>query len=1126
MRGEADGLLGMSITAERRKLYDFATPVFTREFGLLVRENENTIHNLEDLPGRRVGVTPGGFPSTMLADDPGIHLVWITNYQIGLQQLVAGEMEAVAGNLWTAAYLAERGDLRGIKVTGKPFAKVDAAVAVKKGNPLAAEIEAALQSLQADGTVEVIRGKWRPREALLVSRGEIRRIVLWSVGAVLLLLIVVLVVWVLTLRRQVRIRHRVEVALRENEERFQLAVRGSTDGLWDWNIITDDVFYADRYRELLGFSAAEFPNRFSSFESILHPDDRERVMRAVRRHLEHRDLYDIEYRLRTQSGEYRWFHARGQAVWDDRGRATRMAGSITDSHHRRQTEAALRRSEELFRAIVEDQNEMIVRWKPDGTRTFVNGAYCRVFGGSREHFIGSSFFPLISEADREFVKARIASLSSTQPVSTAIHRSIGPDGRSLWQEWTDRGIFDAHGQLLELQSTGRDITDRKWAEGLTEIQRQVLEKIATGQPLRATLEALLRLLEAQAEGMRGAIFLLEAESARLTPAAAPSLPAEFVTAVSRAANEADSGLVPRRESIFVADLMNDANWKDWQPIVTAQGFRAYWAVPVFDEERELLGLLAIFHANPGSPNEQHRQLLEIATDTAAVCISKHRTDQALRESEEKFATAFVANPNAALITGQADGRILEVNPQFLKLYRLTRDAVVGRTVMDLGIWRHIADRQALIERVRTEGSVRDYEKEILLPSGETMIMLLSIEPITLHGQPCMLTVALDITERKRAEEALRENQRSMATLLSTLPGVVYRCRNDAKRTMEFISEGCVALTGYAPADFTTAQRILFGELIHPDDEQKNRVVVGVALRERTFFELTYRLRTASGAVKWVWERGLGIYAADGQLLALEGFITDITDRRRAELEREAALHRMQEAREEFTRQLLAAQERERKRLANDLHDGLGQNLSIIKNRLHLAQQVDGVPQEVQAHLEAIERVTAGAIGETRVLARNLRPLHIEQIGVTDSLMGLVQEVSAATDICFERRIEFLDDVLRGEAATHVYRLVQESLNNLVKHSRATTATVTIERDVRFVRVCICDDGVGFNVEPSRGRGGLGLASLAERTRLLGGTMHLDSQPGRGTKLEFQLPIPEEGEPVAGDPSGEVGPVPS
>ncbi len=138
-------------------------------------------------------------------------------------------------------------------------------------------------------------------------------------------------------------RKRSEEALRKSEERFDLAVAGSNDGLWDWDLRTNEVYYAPRFKELLGYVDAEFENVFASFEDHLHPNDRARTFAAIRSHLEDREPYDVEYRLRAKCGRYFWFRARGQAVWDSSGQAIRMAGSLSDITRRKKAEAALER---------------------------------------------------------------------------------------------------------------------------------------------------------------------------------------------------------------------------------------------------------------------------------------------------------------------------------------------------------------------------------------------------------------------------------------------------------------------------------------------------------------------------------------------------------------------------------------------------------------------------------------------------------------------------------------------------------------------------------------------------------------------------------------------------------------
>lgn len=146
-------------------------------------------------------------------------------------------------------------------------------------------------------------------------------------------------------------RKQVEEALKKSEERFDLAIKGSNDGLWDWsNVEGDDVWWSPRLYELLGYGIGEIKASLSSFRDILHPDDRERTFEMIRVHFENRVPFDIEYRLRMKSGEYRWFRARGQALWDENGKPVRMCGTISDINDRKLAEKELIRAKEIAEA--------------------------------------------------------------------------------------------------------------------------------------------------------------------------------------------------------------------------------------------------------------------------------------------------------------------------------------------------------------------------------------------------------------------------------------------------------------------------------------------------------------------------------------------------------------------------------------------------------------------------------------------------------------------------------------------------------------------------------------------------------------------------------------------------------
>lgn len=142
---------------------------------------------------------------------------------------------------------------------------------------------------------------------------------------------------------------RLEDQARAERERLDLAAKGALDGLWEWNIVTGAEYFSDRWFELLGYAPGEVAQVYETWESSLHPDDKTGVLEAVQRHLQHRVPFDVEYRLRTKSGVYRWYHASGQAAWDATGTATRMAGSIRDVTEARRVETLMHEQATLAR---------------------------------------------------------------------------------------------------------------------------------------------------------------------------------------------------------------------------------------------------------------------------------------------------------------------------------------------------------------------------------------------------------------------------------------------------------------------------------------------------------------------------------------------------------------------------------------------------------------------------------------------------------------------------------------------------------------------------------------------------------------------------------------------------------
>lgn len=221
-----------------------------------------------------------------------------------------------------------------------------------------------------------------------------------------------------------------------------------------------------------------------------------------------------------------------------------------------------------------------------------------------------------------------------------------------------------------------------------------------------------------------------------------------------------------------------------------------------------------------------------------------------------------------------------------------------------------------------------------------------------------------------------------------------------------------------------------------------------------------------------------------------------------------ALERAHAAQQAFSRQLIASQEQERKRIAAELHDGLGQRLVVIKNLALLALRKPG--GDLPKLVEELSSETSLAIGEVKEISYNLRPYQLDRLGLTRAIESIVEAVSDASTVRFTSSIDNVDGCFSKEDEIGVYRIVQESVNNVVKHASASEASVAVVRDPARVEITIRDDGRGFvpGAAPAGNgrRGGFGLIGIAERVRMLGGRYTIDSAPGRGTVVRVEIDL--------------------
>ncbi|HQU85259.1 MAG TPA: two-component regulator propeller domain-containing protein [Pyrinomonadaceae bacterium] len=217
------------------------------------------------------------------------------------------------------------------------------------------------------------------------------------------------------------------------------------------------------------------------------------------------------------------------------------------------------------------------------------------------------------------------------------------------------------------------------------------------------------------------------------------------------------------------------------------------------------------------------------------------------------------------------------------------------------------------------------------------------------------------------------------------------------------------------------------------------------------------------------------------------------------------LQEIAETKTAFSRQLIESQEVERKRIATELHDGLGQSLVVIKNRATLGIKKADDLERVTKELNNISESATQALDEVREITNNLRPQLLDRLGLMKAINSMIKKVSGVVEI--ESEIDSIDKIFNENEEIGIYRIVQESLNNVIKHAEATLVKVQIKRTENFVLIKIKDNGKGFNIEDSK-KSGLGLVGLKERSQLLNGELLIDSKIGKGTKIEVKIQTPK------------------
>lgn len=643
-------------------------------------------------------------------------------------------------------------------------------------------------------------------------------------------------------------------ALQESEERWQLALRGSNDGIWDWSVKTNQIFLSTRWKEMRGFAEDEI-NDFVCKEWLnqIHPDDRDRVLTALNNHLARKTpLFREEYRVQRKDGSYLWILDRGQALWDEAGNVIRMAGSESDisdayrqASQRKQIEQSLRESEARYRAIVEDQTELITRFLPDATLVFVNEAYCRYFGLQREEIIGKSYKPMIFEEDRETVAQLVQSMSAENPTVTIENRVV-IKGEIRWTQWINRMLFDERGQFVELQAVGRDITELKRIE--------------------ATLKQYERIVSSTNDGI---VLLDRNYTYRIANQA-------YLTWCNKSNSEVvghsvkdilgselfDSFIKPRLDRCLAGETVQYEKWFDYPNLIPQ--FLSVSYVPYLDADQTIAGVVV--------------SLRDIS--------NLQQTEEALRISEERLKLALEGSGDGLwdwnLVTGE-----VYFNANWLEMLGYAEKELPHHH----STWErlvHPDDQPWVMEmlnaHLKDSSAPYTFDYRVLTKSGEWKWIANYGKVVARNekGAPLrMVGTHKDITIRRETEEQLRTlSQRLTLALKSGRFGI---WEYDFVQNQQIWDDRMYELYGTTPDNFVNTLDAWLN-CLHPDDRDAVLETTQQIVHEDKDYNTEFRIVQPSGEIRFLKTYGILQRDDRGNPVCIVGVNFDITNRKLAEQE--------------------------------------------------------------------------------------------------------------------------------------------------------------------------------------------------------------------------------------------------
>lgn len=879
-------------------------------------------------------------------------------------------------------------------------------------------------------------------------------------------------------QRDVTERRRLEEELSRALTQLTEAQEIAGIGSWEFHFSTGPGAASVEQYRIHGRDPAEGPPTFEDLMSQLHPEDAGAYAAAIEGSKESGTM-EVTYRIfRRDDGEERLLHARSRVDYDPvSGDPLRLYGVTVDVTDRVSHEKALTEERDRAQRYLQTAEVIMVALDSEGRVEMINRKGCEVLQREEDQLLGKDWIDIAVPEEirgeiRDVLKSSLS--GGLEPVLHYENVLVSASGEHIPVAWFNSYFRDDSEAIVGVLSSGTDLTELHRAErALRESERRLsslIDSVQAGVILQGANGEILF-----ANEPAGEIFGMDVRDVEGRTHSDP---------VWEMVDEAGEAVSGSEHPSMVTLRTGKAQRGALRGLFSGDPEKTRWL---------LINTEPLINQDTGKVREVVVTFLDIT--------ERKRAEVALRESEERYRSLFTWMGEGFAVkemiwdeAGEAyDYRFLDVNPAFGRLTGLGQGSVLGKTFRELlpgfePTWVHRYG-----EVIRTGVSSRF--SGFALPLGRHF----EVQAFHLMGNRFAVTFS-DITDRVGSERALMESEEKFRGIFEDSPTGISLVDGSGKivtvnrRFCEMLGYSENELLGKDPDEFT-----------HPYDlklsaRQKRELdtIVGTGVEEEKRY-----LRKDGGAV-WCTLRRSTIFDEHGGVKYSLGSIQDISPRRRAEAELGESEARLRA----LATKLASIREQERAAVSRELHDELGQALTVLRMDLSLihgsvknGQEVEDLP----GRLDELMSTADANIDLVRSISSRLRPPILDVMGLGPALEWQVEEHLLRSSAKFHLDISLDSGTISKGKATSLFRIAQEALTNVLRHSGAKNVWVILRKQGVSIELGVLDDGCGIQKDATLSPTALGLVGMDERALSMGGQLHIGERPGGGTAVQVRVP---------------------